>query len=126
MTPSTALEKALDANDRLQGRIEKINKQAKHAARRAVGGGVAFLGGMTPGLLRGAMGDQTTGELKIPRMDVDVDMALGAVAGTIGLLGVFGLGDEWSDYLAIYGGATGGAALGRELEEGLLARRRAG
>jgi hypothetical protein len=125
MTPTTALEKALDANDRLQGRLEKINKQAKAAGKRALAGGVAFLGGMTPGLLRGVAGDQNTGELKIPKMDVDVDMALGAAAGTVGLLGVFGLGDDMADYLAIYGGSVGGAALGRELEEGLLARRRA-
>lgn len=125
MTPNSALERALDANERLSSRMQKLNLQAKHAARRAVGGGVAFIGGMSPGLLRGAFGDSVTGELKIPKLDVDVDMGLAAVAGTIGLFGVFGLGDEWSDYLAIFGGAAGGAALGRELEEGLLARRRA-
>lgn len=125
MSPSTALERALDANERLSARMRSINAQAKQAARRAVGGGVAFIGGMSPGLLRGAFGDTATGELKIPRMDVDVDMALAGVAGTIGLFGVFGLGDEWSDYLAIFGGAAGGASLGRELEEALLARRRA-
>lgn len=126
MSPSTALERALDANERLSSRMAKINQQAKQAARRAVGGGVAFIGGMSPGLLRGAFGDQATGELKVPNMQVDVDMLLASVAGTIGLFGVFGLGDEWSDYLAIFGGAAGGSALGRELEEALLTRRRTG
>jgi hypothetical protein len=125
MNLSTALDKALDSNQKLEARFSKLNDQANRAAKRGILAGTAFAGSMTPGILRGALGDVNTGELKIPHVDVDVDMAMAGVAAMIGLFGVFGVGHEMADHLAVFGGSAGGAALGRELEDMLRARRKA-
>lgn len=125
MNLSTALDKALDRGDRLERRFSKMSERAEAAGRRGLLTTVALVGAMTPGVLRGTMGDLNTGELKVPGVDTDADMTLAGVAGVIGLFGVFGVGDKMAEYIAVYGGAVGGASLGRELEDVLRSKRRA-
>ena len=125
MNLSTALDKALDSNAKLEAKFSRMNEQAMRAAKRGVLAGTAFVGSMAPGVLRGALGDVNTGELKIPHVDVDVDMAMASFSAVVGLFGIFGVGHEMADHLAVFGGASGGAALGRELEDMLRTRRKA-
>jgi hypothetical protein len=125
MNLSTALDRALDRGDRLESKFSKMSARAEAAGRRGLLTTVATIGAMTPGVLRGALGDINTGEMKIPGIDTDADMTLAGVAGVVGLFGIFGIGDKMAEYIAVYGGAVGGAALGRELEDVLRAKRRA-
>jgi hypothetical protein len=117
---STLLARVTQANERLQNRLknERIEKQS--TMRRILSSSAAAAGAATPGVIRGMFGDPNTGDLKV--RDVEVDGAVSTVALVVGLGGWM---DEASDYAAIFGGAGIGSVLGREIEQSLLAQRRA-
>lgn len=118
---SALLDRVTDELERAKAANQRLLKRAKESAERFELSTWSFAGGLAPSLLRGMLGDAQTGELKVPRTDVDADVALASIAA---LAGVSGALDEMSEKAAIFGGAMAGASLGRVVEPRLLERRR--
>lgn len=87
--PPSQLRKALE---RAKGVAKRAREEGEHIAGRAIQSGLTVGAGYGTGLLRAKFGEGPLRELKIPKTQVDADLAAGLAltfAGTVGLTGKY-------------------------------------
>lgn len=109
-TEIRSTSKLLDAYEKSRAKLKRIQEQSDVVVQRGVSLAVGCVGGAASGAARGL------GYPKIPRTQIDTDLALGGAAAIGGLLGI---GGKQSDTLMIFGLCMAAPALSRLTEEAL-------
>lgn len=101
------LSEARAAIERYKGTLKRAKEHTESMTTRALHTGVVVAAATATGAARKKWGDDTPEHrLKIPKTQIDADLALGAGAA---LAGIVGLGGKQSDILAAMGsGILGG------------------
>lgn len=93
-----SLTDAKDALMRVWNRDRRSKQELKHDRQEMVYRGVAQLTaigtGVTVGAMRGLWGDASTGDVEIPGIGIDVEVAAGVLLGAPAVFGAFGEGSD--------------------------------
>lgn len=92
---------------------DEYKKDLEEVGRRGLVQLAAIGTGATVGAMRGMWGDKTTGDVEIPGIKVDVDIAAGVLVSAPALFGMFG---DASDVLNTVGATLNGIVVARETE----------
>ncbi len=103
-TQNLTLTEARDALQRLGTTVKRIREKNKKEfedfAQRGVDQVLAIGTGAAVGLMRGMWGNPTNGDVEIPGLPVDADLAAAVLLGVPSLIGLFGDASDISNKVA--------------------------
>ncbi len=101
------VNQALEVAERATNRLAKMKEKYQEGVQRSVMMVSGAAGGLASGGIRGM------GYTKIPRTDIDADLAIG---GALALAAVIGMGGKQADPLLIFGMCMASGSLSRGAE----------
>ncbi len=113
MTAPELREKLMGIHDRVKRARDEYRADLQELAHRGLVQIACIAAGAAVGAVRAAWGNATTGDVEIPGIGVDVDLAAGVLLTAPALFGMFG---DASDVVNAVGATLNGIVTARESE----------